>query len=279
MTRAGCKLREVGTTNRTHLHDYAGAIGARTALIMKVHTSNFAVHGFTSAVDARRLGELSQTHRVPLAVDLGSGTLVDLTRWGLPAEPTPQSALAHGANLVSFSGDKLLGGPQAGLLVGDAALIQRIKRNPIRRALRVDKLRIAALEAVLKLYLNPELLRDRLPILRLMTRPLADLEGVAQALLPMLRLKLAGIATVALRPGECQMGSGSLPEHSLPSICIALTPIEARKGSALMRIARAFRELPVPVIGRIEKDAFCLDVRCLEDSEAFVRQLPEWTLG
>jgi len=274
MQRAGCRLREVGTTNRTHRHDYEGAIGARTGLLLKVHTSNYVVQGFTAAASERTLGALARSRRIPFAVDLGSGALVDLAKWGLPAEPTPRRSLECGAHLVTFSGDKLLGGPQAGMIVGERALIERIRRNPVRRALRLDKLRLAALEAVLKLHLRPEELARRLPTLRMLVRPLAEIEACAARLLPALRQALGSSAEASIRPSACQIGSGSLPMNTLPSACLALVPGQRRKGAGLKGLAAAFRGLPVPVIGRIERDALCLDLRCLEDEAGFLEQLP-----
>ncbi len=275
MARAGCRLKEVGTTNRTHLKDFAEAIDAKTALLLKVHTSNYAIQGFTAAVEEKALVELAHSHNLPFMVDLGSGTLVNLRDFGLPQEPTPMDSLVAGADLVTFSGDKLLGGPQAGILVGRRDLIAKIKKNPLKRALRVDKMTLAALEAVLQLYRDPERLAARLPTLRLLTRAVADIERTAHTLLPAMGAALAGVAQVEVRACHSQIGSGSLPIDRLPSFCLALMPVVRSKGegTALKKIEHAFRNLPVPVIGRVSEGAFCMDLRCLEQADMLQSQL------
>ena len=273
MARAGTRLREVGTTNRTHLADFAAAIGPETGLILKAHTSNYAIQGFTAAVPAAKLAALAREHGIPFVEDLGSGSLVDLERWGLPHETTAAEALAQGADLVTFSGDKLLGGPQAGLVVGHAGLIARLARNPLKRALRLDKIRLAALEAVLRLYADPDRLAERLPALRLLARPHGEIAALGQRLLPAVEEPLEGIAEVGLVDTRSQIGSGALPVSLLPSAAIVLRPI-SRSGGAVEALARALRALPVPVIGRIEAGRVLLDLRCLEDEAAFLAQLP-----
>jgi L-seryl-tRNA(Ser) seleniumtransferase len=280
MNRAGAKLVEVGTTNRTHLKDYEAAITPRTGLLMKVHPSNYAIQGFTTGVSEVEVAKLAHAHGLPLAVDLGSGTLVDFAALGLPKEPTVQEAIAQGADLVTFSGDKLLGGPQAGIVVGKKELIAKLKRNPLKRALRVDKMTMAALEATLRLYLYPELLTRDMPTLRLLTRPTADIQALAERLLPLFREKLSAHAQVEIRPGHSQIGSGSLPVDLLPSACLAISPsIKGRgAGTALRNLANAFRALPRPVVGRMEEGALLFDLRCLEDEVAFTEQLKALTL-
>ena len=273
MSRAGAKLREVGTTNRTHLKDYAESIGPRTALLMKVHRSNYAIEGFTATVPETQLAELAHANGLPFVEDLGSGTLIDLSAYGLPKEPTPQQALAKGTDLVSFSGDKLLGGPQAGILVGSKALIGKLKRNPLKRALRVDKMTLAALEATLKLYRSPELLAHQLPTLRLLTRPEQDIHQLAQRLLPAVQAALTGLANVSSEPCLSQIGSGSLPVDRLPSTGLVITPIGKGGGKALNQLAQAFRDLPIPVLGRLDDGSLRFDLRCLEDESGFVGQL------
>jgi L-seryl-tRNA(Ser) seleniumtransferase len=275
MARAGVKLVEVGTTNRTHLRDYAGALSPRTAALMKVHTSNYAIQGFTAAVPEDQLAELAREHRLPLITDLGSGTLVDLETYGLPHEPTPRDALAAGADVVTFSGDKLLGGPQAGLIVGQAALIERIRKNPMKRALRVDKVTLATLEAVLRLYADPAKLAQRLPALRHLTRVPAEIDAQAQRLLPAVQSALGGAATAAVESVKSQIGSGSLPVDLLPSHGIAVSVAGRRRNAAAAGIAAAFRSLPSPVIGRVKDGAFIMDLRCLEPAheQEFVEQL------
>ncbi|MBV8144552.1 MAG: L-seryl-tRNA(Sec) selenium transferase [Gammaproteobacteria bacterium] len=266
MRRAGARLIEVGTTNRTHLCDYAQALGARTALLMKVHTSNYAISGFTASVPLAELVRLGRGHDVPVAVDLGSGSLIDLRRWQLPSEPTVQEAIAAGADLVSFSGDKLLGGPQAGLIAGRAELIARLRRDPLRRALRVGKLTLAALEAVLALYRAPEHLAERLTTLRLLTRPLGELRLQAQRLKAPLQRSLGAGYEVTDVPLSSQIGSGALPVEQLPSHGLAVRALRGRGGS-VVRLEAALRELPRPVIGRLAERALWLDVRCLESAE------------
>jgi L-seryl-tRNA(Ser) seleniumtransferase len=274
MKRAGCVLREVGTTNRVHLHDYADAVGPKTALVMKVHTSNYEIVGFTSGVAEREIAALCRERGIPFVVDLGSGTLVDLAEYGLPHEPTPSEALAHGADIVTFSGDKLLGGPQAGLIVGRADLVAAIKRNPLRRTLRVDKMTIAALAAVLALYDDTSRLAERLPALRLLTRPLDEIRAITGRLQPLLASALDRVATVHVTDCHSQIGSGALPTRTIASAGLAVTPLNRRgAGRSLQQIASAFRALPIPVIGRIEDDMFVIDLRCLDDEQAFVTQL------
>jgi L-seryl-tRNA(Ser) seleniumtransferase len=273
MAAAGATLVEVGTTNRTHPHDYAGAINERTALLMKVHTSNYAVQGFTTAVDEAELAAIAHAKGLPLASDLGSGSLVDLAAYGLPREPTPQEKLAAGCDVVTFSGDKLLGGPQAGLLVGRKDLMARIAKNPMKRALRLDKLTLTALDAVLRLYLHPERLHEELPALRLLTRNAEDIAIQAARVLPSIRAALGENWIIEIAPCKSQIGSGALPVDSLPSSGLAITPAE-KKGN-LNKLAAALRALPAPVIGHIKDGALMLDLRCLDHEDEFIAQLPQ----
>ncbi len=274
MRRAGCKLVEVGATNRTHLADYEAAIGPTTALMMKVHTSNYVVQGFTASVSAQELAPLCAARGIALVEDLGSGTLVDLTRWGLPAEPTPQQSLAAGVGVVTFSGDKLLGGPQAGLIVGKKALIAKIKRHPLKRSLRCDKATLAALEATLRLYRDPDGLADRLPTLRMLTRTPEQLRPLANRLQPLLAAALGPAAEVTLQPCKSQIGAGSLPVDRLESLCLSIAPASPKGkggGAFCKRVADTLRGLPIPVIGRIEGGQVKLDLRCLDGTDAEVR--------
>ncbi len=280
MASAGATMVEVGTTNRTHPDDYERVIGERTALVMKVHTSNYAVQGYTAAVDEATLGRIAHARGVLLATDLGSGSLVDLSAYGLPREPLPQDMLAAGCDVVTFSGDKLLGGPQAGLIVGRTAVLERIRRCPLKRALRVGKLPLAALEATLRLYLRPERLAADLPTLRLLTRRADDIRTIAAALAAPVAAAVAPRFTVTVVDLLGQIGSGSLPVDRLPSAGLALAPAaRAGTGRALDALARALRALPLPVIGRIADDRLLLDLRCLDDAADLAAQLPRLAQG
>lgn len=275
MASAGAHMVEVGTTNRTHPHDYERAINERTALLMKVHTSNYAVQGFTSAVSEADLCAIAHARGLPVATDLGSGALVDLAQWGLPHEPMPQDMLAAGCDVVSFSGDKLLGGPQAGLIVGSREVVGRIRKFPMKRALRMSKLPLAALEATLMLYLRPERLAADLPTLRMLARPQAEVRRQAEALCPRVAEAVAPRFGVAVADMMGQIGSGSLPVERLPSAGLALAPVSPRGvGRALDELATALRRLPVPVIGRVSEDRLLLDLRCLARDEDLTGQLP-----
>lgn len=271
MRQAGCFLHEVGTTNRTHAKDYREAVNDNTALLMKVHTSNYHIEGFTKTVDEAELVTLGDELNVPVIADLGSGSLVDLSLYGLPKEPMPQELIAAGVSLVSFSGDKLLGGPQAGIIVGKKALIAQLQRHPLKRALRADKMTLAALEATLRLYLHPEKLRDNLPTLRLLTRKPDEIRQQA--------LRLAGVLAdhydaFDLRVEAClsQIGSGSLPVDRLPSAALTFTPRDG-SGRRLEALAASWRNLPEPVLGRISDGRLWLDLRCLENEPRFLEML------
>ena len=277
MQSAGCKLIEVGTTNRTHLHDYERAINSQTALLARIHTSNYEVVGFTASPTDAALGQLARERGIALMVDLGSGALIPFERFGLPHEPLPQHAVRDGANVVTFSGDKLLGGPQSGIIVGDRALIAQIRRHPLKRALRCDKLILGALEAVLRIYRDyletPDELVRQLPTLRLLTRAPAAIRLTADQCLAPLQKALQDIATVSLCPTLSQIGSGSQPVQRLDSWALVLSPLGKRSGRAVHALEDALRRLPTPVIGRIQDGAVWLDLRTLEDPAPFIAQL------
>ncbi len=271
MARAGARLVEVGTTNRTHPKDYRMALSAQTGVILKVHRSNYRILGFTAEVGATELAAIAAEANVPLMNDLGSGTLVDLSHYGLQKEPTVREAVAQGTGVVTFSGDKLLGGPQAGFIVGKRELIEAINRNPMKRALRVDKIRLAAIEATLKLYRDPERLAERLPTLRLLARSQSDIADQARRLLPGVAKAFGKGFTVELCECRSQIGSGALPLDTIPSAGFAIR--SSAGGHALERLAGALRSLNQPVIGRIEDGALILDLRCLVDEKAFLSVL------
>ncbi|TDX26179.1 L-seryl-tRNA(Sec) selenium transferase [Modicisalibacter xianhensis] len=265
MQAAGCRLREVGATNRTHARDFDAALNEETGLIVKAHTSNYAITGFTKTVSETELAEIAHRHGVPFMVDLGSGALTDLSALGLPYEALPRDTIAAGADIVTFSGDKLLGGPQAGIIVGKREMVERIKRHPLKRALRLDKLMLAALEATLRVYRDSDTPARDIPTLALLTRPEADIAATGERLLPAVQALLEDIE-VTLQDCMSQLGSGSLPVDRLPSRALVWRPLaKDRQGRerALRRLEAAFRNLPRPVIGRLRDGALHLDLRCL----------------
>ena len=278
MGRSGCRLVEVGTTNRTHLKDYANAIDADTALLMRVHTSNYRIEGFTNTVPETELATLAEENNIPFVVDMGCGNLIDLKALGLPHEATAQQTLDHGADLVLFSGDKLLGGPQAGIIAGRANLVASIKQNPLKRALRLDKLTLAALEATLQLYRNPDELVSTLPTLRLLTRAEDDIRQQADRLGPNVSSHLGDSYRVETASVSSQIGSGALPIEVLPSAALSITAANG-EDEPLRSLALRLRQLPKPVIGRLHNGSLLLDLRCLEPSheDAFIEQLSELT--
>ena len=271
MASAGVKLVEVGTTNRTHLRDYEAAITPETGVILKVHTSNYRIEGFTAEPEPRELALLARKAGIPLMNDLGSGTLIDLAPYGLKREPRVRDAAEQLADVITFSGDKLLGGPQAGFIVGRDDLIEKMNRNPMKRALRIDKIRLAAIEATLKLYRDPDTLAERLPTLRFLARPKAEILAQAERLLPLVRHALGAMLTVTICDCESQIGSGALPLDTIPSAGLGLrTP----DGSKLDRLTDALRRrVAKPVIGRIKDGALILDLRCLQDEAGLIATL------
>ncbi len=278
MGRSGCSLVEVGTTNRTHLKDYANAIDADTALLMRVHTSNYRIEGFTNTVPEPELAALAEQSKIPFVVDMGCGNLIDLKALGLPHEATARQTLEQGAHLVLFSGDKLLGGPQAGVIAGRSDLVASIKQNPLKRALRLDKVTLAALEATLQLYRNPDKLASTLPTLRLLTRTEADIREQAHRLAPNVTAKLGDQYRVETASVSSQIGSGALPVEVLPSAALSIKAVNGGD-EPLRSLAERLRQLPKPVIGRLHTGAVLLDLRCLEPihEEAFIEPRAELT--
>jgi L-seryl-tRNA(Ser) seleniumtransferase len=270
MVRSGARLREVGTTNRTYLDDYRTAIGPDTGLLLKVHTSNYRIIGFTAVPTLAELVGLSRTSGIPFAEDLGSGSLIDLGGFGLPPEPLVRDRIAAGVDLVTFSGDKLLGGPQAGIIVGRRALVEQIAKNPLRRALRPDKLTLAALSATLRLYRDAPNLAEVLPVLRWLTRPIAAMNAVGAVATEQLHRRLGPAYGIELVDAEAEVGSGSIPAHPLPSRAIAITHPSV---SAETTAAR-FRAASPPVIGRVQGGRFLLDLRGIDDPAVLAPELP-----
>ncbi|HEU6437999.1 MAG TPA: L-seryl-tRNA(Sec) selenium transferase [Nitratidesulfovibrio sp.] len=266
MEKSGAVLREVGATNRTHLRDYENAINEHTVALLKVHTSNYRITGFHKEVPLAELVALGRARNLPVIEDLGSGSFLDFSPWGLHGEPTVREVVADGADVVSFSGDKVLGGPQAGLIVGRREIIARIKRNPLNRALRIDKMTLAALEATLRLYLDPELARRKVPTLRMMTAPADELAKRARKMATRLRAALGDAASIGLAPGMSRVGGGSFPERDLPTTLVSVAPAGC---SATTLKERLLDVAPpaLPLVGRLEDDTFRLDPRTLDDTE------------
>ncbi len=257
MERSGCKLVEVGTTNRTHLHDYENAITENTAAILRVHTSNYTIIGFTGEVPLPELAALGRKHNLPVIDDLGSGALYDLSEFGLPKEPMVQESVRDGMDVICFSGDKMLGGPQGGFLVGKKSIIDQVKKNPLTRALRCDKMSYAAAEGTLKLFLEPDKLKDTHPVLHMITEDPASVRRRAQALRRRILQQVEGKAELSVVPGETEMGSGSLPGKSIPTYVLKLMPLKRTPDC----ISGALRKVNPPVFSRIAEDAVLFDLR------------------
>jgi L-seryl-tRNA(Ser) seleniumtransferase len=266
MARSGGILCEVGTTNRTHLRDYVGAIDDQTALLLKVHKSNYSIVGFSAEVSLPELAALGARHGLPVMEDLGSGTFIDFSHYGLAKEPTVQESVAAGADVVTFSGDKLLGGPQAGLIVGRRAIIERIRGNPITRALRIDKMTLAALEGTLRLYRDPRQAVAAIPTLQMVTMPFAVTEGRARGLRDALAALGDARLEILLRELASKAGGGALPLLDLRSLCVAVRI----RGLSASRLEASLRAATPPVIARIEDDRVILDPRTLQEGEAAI---------
>ncbi len=263
MARSGARLVEVGATNRTHLRDYEGAIGEETGLLLKVHCSNYRIIGFTSEVANEDLVALGRQHGLPVMEDLGSGCFIDLSRFGLMKEPTVQEVVASGVDVVTFSGDKLLGGPQAGIILGSRELVDRIKKNPLNRALRIDKFTLSGLESILRLYRDPEQVTETIPTLAMIATPVAEVSRRAGRLLRRLRRSAGDACDVALADTMARVGGGAMPEQNLASRAVAL----ASTGISVSRLEELLRRQEVPVIGRIEENRLLLDMRTVADDE------------
>jgi L-seryl-tRNA(Ser) seleniumtransferase len=263
MAKSGGILKEVGTTNRTHLRDYENAIGPHTGLLLKVHTSNYSVVGFTADVSLRELVDLGSAHQLPVMEDLGSGTFIDFSKYGLLKEPTVQESVDAGTDVIAFSGDKLLGGPQAGIIVGKKKIIDAIKKNPITRALRIDKLTLAALEGTLRLYRDEEKAARVIPTLRMIMLSLPEIQNRARRFAD--RLKQIGNSRMHLQLLEraSKTGGGALPLMELPSLCVGIQI----DGISPNNLEKMMRNNDPPIIGRIEDDLFVMDPRTIQKDE------------
>ncbi|HWQ31022.1 MAG TPA: L-seryl-tRNA(Sec) selenium transferase [Negativicutes bacterium] len=263
MEQSGAELVEVGTTNKTHLSDYERAVNENTAALMKVHTSNYRILGFTSEVASEEMADLGRKLGIPVIEDLGSGMLLDLTEYGLPYEPTVQQAVKAGMNVVTFSGDKMLGGPQAGIIVGSSELVGKMKKNPLTRALRIDKLTLAALEGTLRLYLDKELALKEIPVLRMLTYNTVELDRRAKRLGARLKKSLGDWAAISIENEFSEVGGGSMPLHRMPTRAVVLE----LKDISLSELEKDLRAYKTPVVARINRDRLILDVRTIQDQE------------
>jgi len=263
MARSGARLVEVGTTNRTHMSDYEGAIRDKTALLLKVHTSNYSMVGFTAEVTLKDLVALGAKYHLPVMKDLGSGSFVDFSKYGLIKEPTVQETVAAGADVVTFSGDKMLGGPQAGIIVGRKDALERIKKNPVNRALRIDKMTLAALEATLHLYRDESKAVSAIPTLRMLTLPPKLIANKAKRLRNRLKKQGDDRLEAVIIDASSRVGGGALPLQELPTKCVGVRI----KGFSANRIERIMREAAPPIIGRIENNLFVMDMRTVQDEE------------
>ncbi|MCG9128411.1 L-seryl-tRNA(Sec) selenium transferase [Candidatus Poribacteria bacterium] len=264
MASSGAILREVGTTNRTHLRDFEDAINENTALILKVHPSNYKIVGFTSTPEIQELAQIGREHNIAIMEDLGSGALVDLSNYGLPYEPVVANRIEDGVDIVTFSGDKLLGGPQAGIIAGKSEMIQQIRKNPLMRALRVDKLTIAAISTTLQNYLSIDnTTTNNFPMLQSYMRSVAELTTSAEIVSKKLTDIFQENITIEVSETKSQIGSGSLPEETLDSVAVVLTP----KKISVEKLSELYRHANIPVIGRIEDNQLYFDIRTLYESE------------
>jgi L-seryl-tRNA(Ser) seleniumtransferase len=263
MSRSGCHLKEVGTTNRTHLRDYEQAVTQNTGLFLKVHTSNYKIEGFTASVGLGELSELGKKKNIPVMEDLGSGTLIDFSKYGLPAEPLVGDSISSGADVVTFSGDKLLGGPQSGIIVGKKETIEKIKANPLTRALRIDKLTLGALEATLKLYRDEKRAIKEIPTLRMLTMSYDQTCKKVMNLEKQIKKTIHTIARVELADLESRPGGGSFPELKLPTQCITIRP----ENMSVARLEKSLRQASPAIIGRIEGDRYILDPRTIQTGQ------------
>ena len=270
MSRAGCRLLEVGTTNRTRLDDFAAVID-RASMLLKVHPSNYHIEGFTESVEAPELATLATAHNIPSCIDLGSGSLVDLSQWGLPREPTPQGVLEQGADLVTFSGDKLLGAVQCGIIAGKKTLIEQIRKNPMKRALRVDKVTLAILNATLKLYNDPAVLPEHLPLLKTLTLSTKALAARAEHIIANLPAGLTG----EVLNSQAQIGSGALPDQTIASVAVGLT----HHSLSAQRLVDGLRTAQPPIIGRVKDDQVLLDMRGADPMDELIQALQDVELG